>query len=527
MIKKIIAILALPVLGVAQTISYNFSQEFESVSKHVDFGFYKLSDNKFAEVYYRKSDDMMFQLFDKNCNKLLGEETALLPDGSNKYEHETFSDIKNNFYWFYSTWDRKAKAENLYALPFDKNGLKFSSSPIELITAPKLANPYNKYKFNHSTDSNKILVTYRVKPREKRDKLNKDIIGFNLFDVKLKKLYASEIEMPYSEADMSILDYEVDSRGNIYLLAEVKLNNSVDGETDRDNKRAYRYELMRVNQKDNSLQAIKINLDNKNTTSAVLTEDLQHNLVISGYYSNKKGYGSVDGAYIIKLEIDNDNSVKKLNTTYAEFTDELLKSYERERVKRKMDKKEKSDNLEATNLKFDYITFEPDGSMLIIGEEYYMTSYSYRCGNSTCYSYTYYYNDIIALKVDKNGKTLWSTKIPKRQVSSSPYGLSYKFHQYKGNYYFLYLDDIRVTDKDFNINPAGHSGEKGDYLASVKIDANGKMSKSCILEMRDDKIKEEHISLNPSGFETISDNLIVDRLREDRKHSKMFKIEFK
>jgi hypothetical protein len=216
-----------------------------------------------------------------------------------------------------------------------------------------------------------------------------------------------------------------------------------------------------------------------------------------------------------------------MNTIYSEFSDELLKTYERERVKRKMDKKEKNDNLEASNLIFDRIVFEPDGSMLIIGEEYYMVSYSYRCGNSTCYSYSYYYNDIIVLKADKNGKTLWSTKIPKRQSGSSPYGLSYKFHKYNGEYYFFYLDDIRVTDKEFNINPTGHSGEKGDYLASVKLDANGKMSKKCILEMRDDKIKEEHIRLNPSAFESINENLIVDRLREDRKHSKVFKLELK
>ena len=525
--KTILALSILSSTLYAQNIKYSFSQEFESIKKHIDFGFYKFDENKYAEVYYRKGDDMMFQIYDKQFNAIKNEETALLPDDSKHFEHESFRCIKNNFFWFYSTWDRKQQAENLYALPFDKTTFKFSTSPIELIEAPKLANRYNKYTFNTSTDSTKTLITYRVKPREKRDKLNKDIIGFNLFDTKMKKLYSAEIEMPYSEADMDILDHEVDSRNNIYLLAQVKLNNSIDGEDNKENKKAYRYELMRVNQKDNSMQAIKITLDNKFTNSVLLKEDLQHNLIITGYYSNKKNSGSSDGAYIIKLELEDNNSIKKMNTIYSEFSDELLKAYERERVKRKMDKKEKNDNLEASNLIFDRIVFEPDGSMLIMGEEYYMVSYSYRCGNSTCYSYTYYYNDIIVLKADKNGKTLWSTKIPKRQSGSSPYGLSYKFHKYNGEYYFFYLDDIRVTDTEFNINPTGHSGEKGDYLASVILDANGKMSKKCILEMRDDKIKEEHIRLNPSAFESINENLIVDRLREDRKHSKVFRLELK
>ena len=63
----------------------------------------------------------------------------------------------------------------------------------------------------------------------------------------MNKLYAAEIEMPYSEFDMNNLGYEIDSRGNIYMLAEVKLNNSLDGEVSREkeSRNAYRYELIR------------------------------------------------------------------------------------------------------------------------------------------------------------------------------------------------------------------------------------------------------------------------------------------
>ena len=63
------------------------------------------------------------------------------------------------------------------------------------------------------------------------------------------------------------------------------------------------------------------------------------------FYSNKKNSGSTDGAYIIKLELDDNNSIKKLNTTYSEFSDELLKLYERERVKKRMDKKENNSSV--------------------------------------------------------------------------------------------------------------------------------------------------------------------------------------
>ena len=518
--KLLLTLSLLPLVTFSQNIKYSFSQEFESVSKHRDFGFYKLDENKYAEVYYREGDDMIFQTYDQKFNSIKSEQTVLLPEDSKRYTHESFLNLKNDYYWFYSTWTRKEKTERLFALPFDRKTLKFSNSAVELLDASKLANPSDKYRFNTSSDSTKLLITYRLKPRVRKDKLNKDLIGFNLYDNTLKKLYEAEIEMPYSEADMDIIDHEVDSKNNIYLLARVKVNNSIDGEADKENKHATRYELMRVNQKDNSMQAIKIDLGNKSTNSVLLTEDLNHNVIMTGYYSNKKVAYSSDGAYIIKLELNENNSVKNLNTTFCEFPTEILKAYESERVQKKMDKKDKGGDLEAANLSFDKIVFEKDGSMLIIGEQYHVVTYTYKCGNSYCTSYTYYYDDIIVLKADKNGKTLWCSKIPKRQMGSGSADLSYHFHQFNGEYYFFYLDNIKNLNLSLTELPNVHQSGRGGYLTSVKIDATGKMTKKSIFD-----IKDEKIHLFPRSFESINENLIVDRLREDRKHSKVFKIE--
>jgi hypothetical protein len=46
----------------AQTLSYSFSNEFETVKKHADLGFYKFNTNEYAEVYYRKGDDMVSKM---------------------------------------------------------------------------------------------------------------------------------------------------------------------------------------------------------------------------------------------------------------------------------------------------------------------------------------------------------------------------------------------------------------------------------------------------------------------------------
>jgi hypothetical protein len=507
----------------AQTLSYSFSNEFKKVKKHIDLGFYTFDNHEYAEVYYKKKKDMIFQIFDKDFKNLIKQETVLLPLNERKPENEGFFSVKNDYFWFYSTWDRKTETERLFAHPFDKSNLKFSDNNIKLIETGRL-DPYNKYRFYYSTDSTKMLVTYRVKPTERRDKLNKDVIGFNLYDYKMNKLYAAEIEMPYSEYDMNNLDYEVDSRGNIYMLTEVKINNSLDGEVlkGRESKNAMRYELIRVNQKNNSLQAIKINLENKFTNSVVLSEDLNHDIVIAGYYSDKKNSSDSKGAYIIRLEYDANNAVKDVRTTYCEFLAETLKAYESNRTKRKMDKKDKDDELEASNLDLKKIVFYPDGSVMIIGEEYYVVTHTNYNGKTTTTTYTYYYNDILVLKADKDGKTLWCNKIPKQQSGSGTADLSYHHHNYNGEDFFLYLDNIKNIDLPLTETPFSHKAGKGGYLTCVKIDKNGKMTKKSIFD-----IKEEKIRIFPRGFESLNANLIVDRLKASRKESKVFKIEIK
>ena len=525
MIKSSQQLMALAMLlsvqfSYSQTVKYSFGQEFETVKKHGDLGFYQLDKNVFAEVYYRHEEDMIFQVYDQKFNTIKRQETVKIKMDEG-YGNEGLFCVKNDFFWLYSTWQRSEQKEELWALPLDKNTFQLGKKTIKLSESGKLVSIYgsSKYRFNYSNDSSMMLMTFRLKPKERRDKYNRDVIGFNLYDHQMKTLYAHEIEMPYTEADMDILGREIDSRGNIFLLAQVSLNNSIDGER-KENKGLYRYELMRVNQKNNTMQAIKIALDDKFVNDVVLAEDLTGDIIITGYYSNRLR-GGADGAYIIRVDFDDKNTVKKLNTTYCEFPKEVLQAYESERTKRKMEKRDKEDELEATNLNFRRVVFGADGSVTIVGEEYYVvahTTTNSNGGSST--TYTYYYDNIIVLKADKNGKTEWCQKIPKFQKGKSNGDLGFHFHSYKGSNYFFYLDNAKNANLSLNERPALHAAGKGGFLTCVRIDAAGKMTKQSIFDIR-----EEDIKLRPRSFESVGENFIVDRLKEDRKTSKVFKLE--
>ena len=65
----------------AQTISYSYSNEFETVKKHRDKGFYKFSNDEYAEVYLQKDEkDLVFQIFDKTFQNVTKTVTAELPE---------------------------------------------------------------------------------------------------------------------------------------------------------------------------------------------------------------------------------------------------------------------------------------------------------------------------------------------------------------------------------------------------------------------------------------------------------------
>ena len=519
--KKVIILLSIICnILIAQELNYSFGKEFESIKNHDEYGFFKFDDSTFADVYFHQGEDIIFQIHDKKFNGLIKEETAPLPKGSKYCDNEGFFSVKNEFFWFYSTWDKKTEKERLFALPFDKTNFKFSLNPINLIETGRLSKIYDKYQFNISNDSNKLLVTYRVKPKIKNELLNRDIIGFNLYDSQMKKIFASEIEMPYSEYDMDILRYKVDSRGNIYMLMKVKLNNSLDGERNKEDKNSYRYELARVNQKENTLQSIKIELDNKYTKSVLLTEDLNQDIVIAGYYSDVKNSNSSNGAYIIKLELESNNYIKKFIKTYYEFPNEVLELSKTTKEKKKMNKKEKANHLEVENLKLEQVVFNKDGSIIIIGQEHYIMTYSYTDGKIPITLNNYYFNDILILKADKNGKGIWCNKIPKYQSGGSNTDLSFHYHQLNDDNYFFYLDNNNNMNKPFTESPEIFKSERGGYLTCVKIDNAGKMTKKAVLD-----IKDEYLQIYPLSLKSISENIIVSKIDEDYKHSKIFKLE--
>lgn len=143
----------------------------------------------------------------------------------------------------------------------------------------------------------------------------------------------------------------------------------------------------------------------------------------------------------------------------------------------------------------DFFTL-PDGSMVGSMEQYYVfqrTNYDARTSFTTTINY-YYYDDVIAFRISKDGQMVWQKRIPKSQVSTNDYGefSSYCSFQSEKSLNFIFNDHLknydesgiydRTEDNFYSFNLS----KKNNAVALVKIDLETGVITREMMESRKD-----------------------------------------
>lgn len=529
--KKIIAlVLLVQYAAQAQRISYSLSEEFEDVKKYTyEECFYKFDEDSYCDIYCRNGKSVTLQFFNKSFGKLLNQVEVPLPEELKDYSIWKFTKIKDKYFLLSHLYEKKHAT--MLAYEFNPKTLSFAANPIKLIDTDNIGN-YSYYKFDMSKDQKKVLIWFVGRHSKVNASKYKENISFNTYDENLQKIYSGDIEMPYTDKDMNILDCKIDYKGDIYALISVFENNATDGEqaAPKADKNGTRFELLKVNQSKNDLSFIKIDLESKYICQAKLIENPDKDIVITGYYSNKRsenksffaadklGSHSADGIYFYKAVFDESNKLKDIISSYTEFPLDMLTSGESEKMKTKQLEKEAKGELEQNNLELREVIFNADGSMTVVGEEYFYTESTYTANNKQYTEYTYFYKDILIVKTDKNGKMLWHQKIKKYQSGSSKRALSFSRYDFNGESYFLYVNNEPDPELKNKI-PEGKLN--GSLLTVAKVDAKGQLSKELLY------INDEEVELKPKYLENIEKGMLVERLSAGKKTSKILKLEFK
>ena len=404
------------------------------------------------------------------------------------YVMENLRKVGENYYLFYSLWDRANETEQLYYREIDFSAGSFNGPAKRLLKIKgRLAGFFtgggwsmgvtDKFSFNVSFDETKLLIQYRRKPLIRDDSKNYDVIGFNVFDPELEEVWSEEVRMPYTEAQMSNLDYSVDADGNAYILASVFNGTS---------RTTSHIELLRIENETGEIDITEIKVGTMFIKNIWLYEGPNDYMVCAGFYSKLKSSNNADGIFLAKAGKDGE----VYDVAKYEIPLSVLNQYTSARTQKKTSKREKKNKAEFDELELRNLIIGDDGSIVMIGEQYYVlvhTSYS-SDGKSRTY-YTYHYNDMLITKIDPDGELAWMKKLPKRQTGRKGrggMGYKYVYDEKSDEHFLLFLDNFKNMELSLDQVPANHSDGAGGFLTAYKIDGeDGAVTKASIFNVKD------------------------------------------
>lgn len=474
-----------------------------------------------------------------NSDNLTFEKIRLYDDLPKGFVIELVSDFQGKYYVFYSWWD--GDNEQLFAREIDIDAGTFKGpgkkiiSVNEKITGAMASNGFfrvgvsDKFDFYFANNYSTLAIQYRLKPEFKDDSKNHDKIGLHVFDNNLNELWGNEVKMPYTEKKMNNLDYSVDSKGNAYIVTSVYDDDTTDEKKRGDDEPNYHLEILKIMAQTGKIIPTKVDLAGNFIKTISLFESPQGYMTCAGYYNKGKSAGNADGVILFKLGDDN----KLYDFRTYEIPVEILNQFASAKTQRKNNNKDEDDRAEFENLSLNKLIVQNDGSTIILGEQAYKVTRShYNAMTHVSTTYTiYYYNDILATKIDASGKLAWMKKLPKRQQStdnggftmgfggsrSQLGGMSFYYFAGEGEHHLLFLDNQKNINLPITKVPSVHIDGQGGFLTSYNIeDQTGEVKKVLILDTREVNGLEIYQFTPRRIKETSSSTFVFEAYKKDK-----------
>jgi hypothetical protein len=390
--------------------------------------------------------------------------------------------IDDKFYYLFDSFNKATEKRSVHVREFFTEDCSLGNERILFTSDGDVANgpasenlgywgvqggpPFTIYK---SFENSKIMINYRRKPLSKNDDVNYDLLGFFVFNSSFELMWGREVKMPYTEKEMNNLAYTVGMDGTVYMMSLYK------GTQD--------FKLITI-PKTGDLNIKVVDRGDFMFKDLYMKENKAGNIDFLGYYANGLDFKFWEGSWgnlsfntngIRYFELSKQGEI--LGKKDIEFPLELINKYESGRQQDKNEKREEVGKAGIRDIVLRQFTVNPDGSIFILGEQYYYT----QTYNAKTYSmdYRFYYYDLVATKLNADGEVLWMQKLPKNQVGTNGKGgMGVAYLEGNSSHYILFLDNVKNADIDINEVPAKHADGMGGYLTAYKIDdATGNYNK--------------------------------------------------
>lgn len=453
----------LPVIGLCQRISYSEPEtedartlDFEIIGKvGGNFLVYKNIRNRYAVSVY--DNDMA-----------LKERVQLdIPDKTLNADFIAYPDFVYIIYQY-----QKKSVLHCMALKIDGNAKKMAE-PIELDTTQISIFADNKiYNMVKSEDKQKIMV-YKI--QKKYDRFNFKTI---LFNAQLEQLHASRFQMPYDERKEAFSDFYLDNQGTFVATKSIRGGSR---------ELVSKLFLLTKPPVDDQFQEFELPLNKSYLDEVtVKVDNVNKRYLLNSFYYNQKR-GNIDGLYTAIW----DKAFGRIAVqSTVEFNEEIKKEA----------KSEGSVRFAFNDFFIRNVILKKDGGFILSAEDFtsqsrggqwnrmdylygypYISSYDYYINSRSAYwdyyrprnanSLTrYFYNNIVALNIDKEGKMVWSNIIRKEQFDDGEDNLlSYQLVNVGGELHYLFNEPER----------------RNQLIADQTLSADGKITRNPTLKSLD------------------------------------------
>ncbi len=386
--------------------------------------------------------------------------------------------FNNRLLLFTSNYDRRNKTNVLYMHEVDKRTLAPKGSPKKVAYAQGRSQ-VNSGGFDYKLSFNRkklVIVDLAAYKGNAQDQF-----GAQVFDKDMNLLWRKDMKLPYKDMLFDIEGYEVDSKGNFYLMGIVYQGRAV---KQRGGKPNYQYSIWAYTDEGNNTEEYKMDLGESFITDMTFKISNNGDIVCAGFYSPRLTY-RISGTFY--QAIDPNTASVEVQTTKA-----FDKGFLAEFMSDKRAKKGKGLH------RFDLgkMILRGDGGAILMAEQFYVDERVTRSNpatprafrNNTQVDYYYYYNDIIVVNIAPSGEIEWATKVPKSQTTQNDGGhfSSYSYMLKGRNIHLIYNDN----PKNLFPNPSrtfSFNGKKS-VVTLATLSPEGYLKRSLLFSNQDERI---------------------------------------
>ncbi|WP_179345410.1 hypothetical protein [Winogradskyella ursingii] len=403
----------------AQEVLMVKSEIFKDSKKHSNLVF-SLEDENGGLITIRsflgglipKLKGYYIQHFDSDLNLIKEIEYEV----KNKLIKNAF--IKNNqLHLIEFEHDKKSDQIKFNSVSSDIEDLKFSTKEIISFSEDKLQKYFgfgifpffidnsSRLDGNHlgevvlSSQNNFFVINFDIK---NKDKETHQVFVFN---TNFEKVYEQLIQKDIKDKFFEYNSIDVDDKdGTVYFLGKSFENKSK--KTKKNGKANYHFELYKVNAKGQNKTNFKY--ADKFISSLELIKQ-NNRLACVGFYG-KKDEGRYNGVCLLNLD---PNNLAMQNEKFTPFSEEFMTDKYGDKKGKKERKKKKGVN----NIDFRGVYMMANGDIIVNAEEFYVTTHTSMSANGGMRTYSiYHFNDIMSVRLDKDGNLKWARNINKTQT---------------------------------------------------------------------------------------------------------------